>query len=57
MVGVCPYFLYTSGFRNSEVKFEPGVSFYSSNKSPTKMACYSGRGSRPLIKTVEWTQL
>lgn len=42
VLDVLPYFLNVSGLRNSEGRFQPGVSFYSCNKSPTKMACSSG---------------
>lgn len=56
-MSVLLYFLNTSGLRSSAVRFETGVGFYSCNKSPTKMARYSRSDSRPLIKTVEWTQL
>lgn len=45
-----PYLLNISGMRNSEVTFQPGVSFYSCNKSPTKMACSSESDSSPLSK-------
>lgn len=49
VVDMLPYFN-ISGMRTSAVRFEPGVSFYSCNKSPTKMACCSGSDGSSMSK-------